>query len=115
MRDSDQEIVRQVLSSILDRLNEAAGDQITNHNGGNDNPVILVVMGQGNNNSGAQTREARDEKAKAVDRREMRATHPVFERFPIAEEEIVSPAPKTCFMEPGRVCVNSGACEMRGY
>ena len=131
MQDSDQEIVRRVLSSILDRLNgsarvasqisggasvdRASSDQgISNHNASNDNSIILVVMGQGVNAPLAQAYDTRDDRAKGIGRA-MQATHPVFERFPIAEAETVSPAPKTCFMEPGRVCVNSGACEMRGY
>lgn len=46
---------------------------------------------------------------------ESRGQHPGLERFPIAESEPAASAPKNCFMEPGRVCVNSGACEMRGY
>jgi hypothetical protein len=31
--------------------------------------------------------------------------------------EIAAPSreTKSCFMEPERKCVNSGACEMRGY
>jgi len=111
MQDSDKEIVRQVISSILERLDGGA----SNHNGGGDNPVVLVVMGHGLNASSARAGDAHEEKAQVVDWRGMQATHPVFEKFPIAEVETVSPAPKSCFMEPGRVCVNSGACEMRGY
>lgn len=41
--------------------------------------------------------------------------HPALERFTIIAS---SPAPSTakaCFMEPERICVNSGACEMRGF
>lgn len=119
MQDSDQEIVRQALSSILDRLNGGAG-------GANEKPIILVVMGQPNaRGESADSREKeRGNAASTVhppdaengfDRRAVQATHPVFERFQTAEAGTGSPAPKTCFMEPGRVCVNSGACEMRGY
>jgi hypothetical protein len=42
------------------------------------------------------------------------ASHPGLERFPLAETPQPS-VPRTCFIEPGRTCVNSGACEMRGY
>ena len=111
MLDSDKEIVRQVLSSILDRLDGGA----SNHKGGDEDRIVLVVMGQGVNATSARALDAQEGKAQVVDWRGMQATHPVFERFPITKEETVSPAPKTCFMEPGRVCVNSGACEMRGY
>ena len=43
------------------------------------------------------------------------ASHPGLERFTIIESQSISGAAKPCFMEPARVCVNSGACEMRGY
>ncbi|HEX8091728.1 MAG TPA: hypothetical protein VF762_22935 [Blastocatellia bacterium] len=49
------------------------------------------------------------------DPRGIQTVHPGLEKFPLAEIIDPLPAPKTCFMEPGRVCVNSGACEMRGY
>lgn len=116
-----------MLSSILERLDESApgNHRTNNHNGGNDNSIILVVMGQ----PSAQASGARNEKGESPvsaaqipyngaaghARQTSEATHPGFERFHIAEEETAPPAPKNCFMEPGRVCVNSGACEMRGY
>ena len=40
--------------------------------------------------------------------------HPGLERFPLSEAGTAAPS-KPCFMEPGRICVNSGACEMRGF
>jgi hypothetical protein len=43
------------------------------------------------------------------------ASHPGLERFPLAEARSQSSVPRACFMEPGRTCINSGACEMRGY
>jgi len=39
--------------------------------------------------------------------------HAVYDRFPLSDPRVV--APKPCFMEPGRTCVHSGACEMRGF
>jgi hypothetical protein len=44
---------------------------------------------------------------------ETSSTHPGLERFTMIEKS--TDAPKPCFMEPGRSCVKSGACEMRGY
>jgi hypothetical protein len=44
-----------------------------------------------------------------------RETHPGLERFQLSEHSSTKEARKPCFMEPDRVCVNSGACEMRGY
>jgi hypothetical protein len=43
------------------------------------------------------------------------ASHPGLERFTIIESESNPPGQKTCYMEPDRPCVKSGACEMRGY
>ena len=51
-------------------------------------------------------------KPSALDRHE---AHPGLERFPLSETDTAVAASKPCFMEPDRVCVNSGACEMRGY
>jgi hypothetical protein len=127
MQDSDREIVRHVLSSILDRLGESA--QGRGQIAGGDNPIILVVMGQGASTITAKAVEAGDEKsasvlsaapltddsAKGFERRAIHAAHPVLEKFTVVKEETASAAPKSCFMEPGRVCVNSGACQMRGY
>jgi hypothetical protein len=45
---------------------------------------------------------------------EKKVSHPGLERFTIDPDTQTS-APKSCFMEPDRPCVNSGACEMRGY
>jgi hypothetical protein len=45
---------------------------------------------------------------------EKKVSHPGLERFTIGTDTQTS-APKSCFMEPDRPCVNSGACEMRGY
>jgi hypothetical protein len=41
--------------------------------------------------------------------------HPGLERFTIIESDSEPAAKKTCYMEPDRPCVKSGACEMRGY
>lgn len=41
--------------------------------------------------------------------------HPGHDRFPLSEPSASTGARKPCFMEPDRVCVNSGACEMRGF
>ena len=43
------------------------------------------------------------------------SSHPGLQRFPNLETESPAPAFKSCFMEPDRECVHSGACEMRGY
>lgn len=45
---------------------------------------------------------------------ERKVSHPAQERFTMIEAASPVDAPKTCFLEPGRVCVNSGACQVRG-
>ena len=45
---------------------------------------------------------------------ERKVSHPGLERFRMEGGSQTS-APKPCFMEPDRLCVNSGACEMRGF
>jgi hypothetical protein len=138
MRDSDQDIVRRALSSVLGRLEQGAraeseitaganADQSTkdrhtqprmNGDAARDDSIIVIFLGQ----PGEASKEMREdpatgnvEKRSAFDRRGMQAAHPGLEKFSIAGSETAPSAPKTCFMEPGRVCVNSGACEMRGY
>lgn len=41
--------------------------------------------------------------------------HPGHERFTMIERSSTPADRKPCYMEPDRPCVNSGACEMRGY
>ncbi|HVG21679.1 MAG TPA: hypothetical protein VNI02_21775 [Blastocatellia bacterium] len=132
MRDSDQAKLRRALSSLLDRLEGPAHAEAEATGG--DNSIIVIFLGQSDSaNGGIQSPGARPgdaqshviesrapvnrashESAFTFDQRGMQAPHPGLEKFPIAETES-TPAPKTCFMEPGRACVNSGACEMRGY
>jgi hypothetical protein len=120
-------------------VNQSTADHHTrsraNVSGGSDNPIILIVLGQsnavtdGSHILNAQAADARKDMRESlapanlksyeieftIDRRQMPSAHPGLERFPIAEAVTAPSAPKTCFMEPGRSCVNSGACEMRGY
>jgi hypothetical protein len=42
------------------------------------------------------------------------ALHPGLERFPLRESDSRDRA-KMCFIEPDRVCVDSGACETLGH
>ena len=104
-------------------------------NVGGDGPIILVVLGQSNASGngfhsldlqpGDARKDVRESLAPAdlksyerefeIDRRGTKSSHPGLERFSISEEQATPSAPKPCFMEPGRHCVHSGACEMRGY
>jgi hypothetical protein len=102
MEQSDQELLRQTLMSIVKKI-DAAGSST-------EPPIVLVVLGS--------TTEATVAATEKPDRRNQIShpsggSHPGFERFPFAEPRAAD-VPKYCFMEPDRVCVNSGACEMLG-
>ena len=123
MQDSNQEIVRRLLSNVLTRLeNREPAPPSTSFaqppasEGG---PIILIVLGNGEPapENFAQVLNEHHRQIEAPERNVIRpqATHPGLERFVSLEGKQNNIAPKTCFMEPDRVCVNSGACEMRGY
>jgi len=85
---------------------------------------VVIVLGQANSDSAAckETRRPLNEAplARAANGSQSGfriASHPGLEKFPQpqSDSEPNARAPKTCFMEPDRPCVNSGACEMRGY
>jgi hypothetical protein len=93
---------------------------------GDGSPIIVVVVNQeisasdlreqtNGCSSVAVTNQAANPALLSGNENEARGLHPGLERFPIAEGVPAASAPKNCFMEPGRVCVNSGACEMRGF
>ncbi len=94
---NDTEIIRRVLTSLLDRLDEGSAQ----HHAQLD--------------SGSNALRDAEAEPRRLSRIEDRAAHPGLEKFSITEAHHTDSAPRTCFMEPGRVCVNSGACEMRGY
>ena len=132
MANSDLEMARRLLKAALNKLEgESRGDK----EGSNSilfsekdarAPVILVLVGGLN----TQDEDAPPVLAAAPDgRREIeksfasgfdqtqgaQTAHPGLERFSLAVTDSVPTAPKACFMEPGRTCVSSGACEMRGF
>lgn len=86
-----------------------------------DTPVIMVLLGQENNPAGDTEHAALDARPEAEkspappDPNEVVGTHPGLERFSTLEANKSALAPQSCFMEPNRVCVHSGACEMRGF
>ena len=119
MQDTNQELIRRVLSNVLSRLEGGAAQSsnaIAQSRAGEANTVILITL-----NNSDLTQQSNDSNAAQVASQtrkqsepEMTA-HPGLERFASLEDKASKLAPKTCFMEPDRVCVNSGACEMRGY
>ena len=105
MELSDQELLRRALVSILKKI-ETGGSTA-------EPPIVLVVLGSANDR-GEETGAVGEKPnlGKQVSHPHG-GRHPGFERFPLADPHAAD-VPKYCFMEPDRVCVNSGACEMLG-
>ena len=134
MPDADQEIARRVLESVLRRLEAnapaaSAATVLPSSRAGQDQPVVFIVLGnlelsQTGAHSGDPRRAAleainiTDQKTQSapapIPVGNLQPAHPEFERFPLADAQATAPVPKACFMEPDRICVHSGACEMRG-
>ena len=79
-------------------------------------PIIVVVasdpnLRQTSSNSNQATQPLSVSECGCDERK---VSHPGLERFTIEGGSQTS-APKSCFMEPDRPCVNSGGCEMRGF
>lgn len=126
MKQDDQERISRALEEVLLKLkrpaNEAAGSNSSvlfveeSAAGGVDSgsPLVLVVLG-GSNSSAQGEAVPRSSAAPAGSSAQCSTTHPGLERFPLGQPDSPPAAPKACFMEPARACVNSGACEMRGF
>ena len=127
MANQDKETVRQILEALLRRLEAEpykpgeAGTPVLFSDGVSPSAPVIVVIGGLNSSErdyGPGQRDVSEIKPSATKSsasRERPSSHPGLERFPMAETESNSAAPKACFIEPGRACVSSGACEMRGY
>ena len=107
MDSSETELVRKVLASLIDRLDGRAG-----------NSLVVIVLGQDE----SPAREPREPESMSshpagtdIITNRTGATHPGLERFTLSHLCSSGPAPRACFLEPEKVCVNSGACEVRGY
>jgi hypothetical protein len=119
MEITDQEMVRQALLSIVKRIESGgAAPVVLSHqtdqpaNGNNrleatEPPIVLVFMGQTASTNQEQVHKKQSSHPSSL-------THPGFEKFQLQESRGGN-LPKTCFMEPDRICVNSGACEMLGH
>ncbi|MFL6213455.1 MAG: hypothetical protein ACJ74J_06110 [Blastocatellia bacterium] len=135
MQDSTEEIARRVLESVLRRLDDGATRpataQSSNQNGMGNSPVIVIMLGdqRATKDSLSATTSQNiaspivvnqpacgcQNNSHASARNSLQSPHPGLQRFDLPTENVVSDAPRMCFMEPGRACVSSGACEMRGY
>ena len=120
MEQADQELLRRALVSIVNRI-EGGGSLpgvISNRpdqSAETTEPPIIVVMlgGAGSTNDKVCGNQASHE-ANPKGSASSDTSHPGFERFQIPVAHAAN-APKNCFMEPDRICVNSGACEMLGH
>ena len=103
MPDSEHDLARRALKAALEKL-DANGASSTSDS---ESLVVLVVGGTKSQTGPGLTsthERAGDE-----------SCHPGLEKFPLASRIAPVSETKSCFMEPERPCVNSGACEMRGY
>ena len=123
MKDANQEIIRRVLSNVLSRLegNDSLKDVEPAAN--ESSPVVFIVLnnygsgGEDNDRNAIRVSFNGSKQSETLQAAGNPATanHPELERFAPGEGKPDDLAPKKCFMEPDRVCVNSGACEMRGF
>lgn len=137
MSKTERDTIRQVLEGVLESLRDETTDSqfgpksivllsdgVSSPADASETPVILVLAGdlkarlQNSSPTRAGLGDARNQggvNSSAADHPGRKVSHPGLERFNISEGAEPGPVPKACFMEPSRVCVNSGACEMRGF
>jgi hypothetical protein len=139
MSKTERDTIRQVLAGVLDSLRDDTSDSqlrpesivllsdgvVSSPADASETPVILVLAGdlkaRLQNSSPTQHAGLGDAgkegavNSSATEHPGRKVSHPGLERFNIGEGAEPGPVPKACFMEPSRVCVNSGACEMRGF
>ena len=132
MPKSDLETIRRLLTAALNKLDVSShGDKESSNSillSENDaGALVILVLGGGLNAQGEDAppvliaapggRQGTEKSpASGLDQTQgAQAPHPGLERFPLGVADSLPAAPKACFMEPGRTCVSSGACEMRGF
>ena len=120
MEQADQELLRRTLMSIVKRIESGGSlpgvmsdrpDQSSETTGP---PVIVVMLGQAGSTNDKDCENQASHEAKPGGETGSDMSHPGFERFQISDARAAD-VPKNCFMEPDRICVNSGACEMLGH
>ena len=120
MEQADQELLRRTLVSILKRIEGggASPAMMSTLPGQSreaaEPPVIVVMLGQANSTDDKVLENQPSHEAQPGGRPGSDASHPGLKRFPISSA-CAADVPKNCFMEPDRICVNSGACEMLGH
>jgi hypothetical protein len=101
----DKERIRKALEAALDSL-DAPTEAGT---------PIIIVLGDSRSSGQSPTVQIKQSIGDAKPYNGLASSHPGLQRFANLETESPAPAFKSCFMEPDRECVHSGACEMRGY
>lgn len=131
MHKQQRDAVIQVLEKALNNLRDDTsdgdvsselvaliGDRLSSETRNSEAPIILLIAGDLKSRSHANLghpKEAETVNAGPSNHSERKVSHPGLERFTIVEAGSHSSVPRACFMEPTRVCVKSGACEMRGF
>jgi hypothetical protein len=138
MRKDERDTVRQVLEAALKNLSDSFDGDVSSESialfgdpwpssesRGYEVPVVVIVAGDlrahSQNTALAKPASVDDTKEPAAvkscvsDHSERKLSHPGLERFIMLAADSAPPAPRPCFMEPSRDCVNSGVCEMRGF
>lgn len=111
MRQLNKDNVRRLLASVLTSLDAEPRQGAEGGREESSLPVVMIVLSQ----PGTDQAEMFDLGSERAASPAARAPHPGLEKFPVAQSSSCDSAPKNCFMEPDRLCVNSGACETRGY
>jgi hypothetical protein len=106
MDESGEDLARLALKAALARL-ESGEARAT---GDANSFVVVVIAVPGNSGSAAVETPESHQQADISP-----ADHPGLEKFSIQKVPAPSPGMRPCFVEPDRVCVGSGACEMRGF
>jgi hypothetical protein len=136
MQKRQRDAVRQALETALKNLEDDSsegdidsdsvalidGRRIPSESPSSEAPIIIVMAGELNSRSHDRSRANPDDRktpenvnACPSNHSARKVSHPGLERFTMVEAGSHSSVPRACFMEPTRVCVNSGACEMRGF
>lgn len=109
MQSSDQEIARRALVAALERLDgEKRSDSSQT-----DAPSNVFIIMLGNHQSEPASGETLSAQSN-ISHKTVEA-HPSLQRFDLPPLSSCSTAPTMCFLEPDRVCVNSGACQRLGH
>jgi hypothetical protein len=136
MQKRQRDAVRQALETALKNLQDdsSEGDiksdsvsliderRLSSGSPSSEAPIVIVIADDLNSRSHdrspanpGDTKEPENVNACPSNHSERKVSHPGLERFTMVEAGSNSTVPRACFMEPNRVCVNSGACEMRGF